>query len=141
MKNKKKGFTLVELIVVLAILAILAAMLVPALTGYIDKAREKKELAVARQYYIAAQAVASETYADSVPVLSLSKIYGNYIIAVSNGTQSGAGNAPESTKTLEPDSKYVKTFKSYIDELEDKFFYFEISGTLTGQLSLHLLIA
>ena len=35
----KKGFTLVELIVVLVILAILAALLVPALTGYIDKAR------------------------------------------------------------------------------------------------------
>ena len=48
MKNKKKGFTLVELIVVLAILAILAAMLVPALTGYIDKANEKKAVAAAR---------------------------------------------------------------------------------------------
>lgn len=41
MKNKK-GFTLVELIVVLVILAILAALLIPALTGYIDKAREEK---------------------------------------------------------------------------------------------------
>ena len=41
MKNKK-GFTLVELIVVLVILAILAALLVPALTGYIDKANNEK---------------------------------------------------------------------------------------------------
>ena len=40
MKNKK-GFTLVELIVVLVILAILAALLIPALTGYIDKARKQ----------------------------------------------------------------------------------------------------
>ena len=38
-KNKKRGFTLVELIVVLVILAILAALLIPALTGYIDKAK------------------------------------------------------------------------------------------------------
>ena len=35
----RKGFTLVELIVVLVILAILAALLIPALTGYIDKAK------------------------------------------------------------------------------------------------------
>lgn len=37
-KNSKRGFTLVELIVVLVILAILAALLIPALTRYIDKA-------------------------------------------------------------------------------------------------------
>ena len=37
-RSKKGGFTLVELIVVLVILAILAALLIPALTGYIDKA-------------------------------------------------------------------------------------------------------
>lgn len=67
-KNKKKGFTLVELIVVLAILAILAAMLVPALTGYIDKANEKKVLATARQYYVAAQTVASEAYANDIEI-------------------------------------------------------------------------
>ena len=65
MKNKKKGFTLVELIVVLAILAILAAMLVPALTGYIDKANEKKVVAETRQIVIAAQTIASEDYASN----------------------------------------------------------------------------
>ena len=63
MKNKKKGFTLVELIVVLAILAILAAMLVPALTGYIDKANEKKVVAQTRQAVVAAQTIASDQYA------------------------------------------------------------------------------
>ena len=36
-KNTKRGFTLVELIVVLVILAILAALLIPALTGYMTK--------------------------------------------------------------------------------------------------------
>ena len=51
----KKGFTLVELIVVLVILAILAALLVPALTGYIDKANKNKITSECRQIVVAAQ--------------------------------------------------------------------------------------
>lgn len=62
MKNKK-GFTLVELIVVLVILAILAALLVPALTGYIDKANHQKIIATTRQVVMAAQTETSEAYA------------------------------------------------------------------------------
>ena len=61
MKNKK-GFTLVELIVVLVILAILAALLVPALTGYIDKANKEKVVATTRMVVMAAQTEASEKY-------------------------------------------------------------------------------
>lgn len=62
-KNNKKGFTLVELIVVLVILAILAALLVPALTGYIDKAKEKQIVAETRQIVMAAQTILDEEYA------------------------------------------------------------------------------
>ena len=60
--NKKKGFTLVELIVVLVILAILAALLIPALTGYIDKAKEKSIIAETRQAVMAAQTLVDEEY-------------------------------------------------------------------------------
>jgi type IV pilus assembly protein PilA len=62
-KSSKKGFTLVELIVVLVILAVLAAMLVPALIGYIDRARAEKEYQTAATVYGAAQAVITELYA------------------------------------------------------------------------------
>lgn len=63
--NKKKGFTLVELIVVLVILAILAALLIPALTGYIDKAKQKQIIAETRQTVMAAQTIIDEQYATA----------------------------------------------------------------------------
>ncbi len=47
----KKGFTLIELIVVIAILAILAAILIPSLTNYIQKATDAKNEANARSEY------------------------------------------------------------------------------------------
>ncbi len=61
-RDGKKGFTLVELIVVLVILAILAALLVPTLVGYIDKAREKQIVAETRQVVMAAQTLVDEEY-------------------------------------------------------------------------------
>ena len=39
---KSRGFTLIELAVVLAVIAILAAVLTPLVTGYIDQARETR---------------------------------------------------------------------------------------------------
>ena len=66
MKNNKKGFTLVELIVVLVILAILPALLIPALTGYIDKAKEKSIVAETRQVVMAAQTLVDESYGTKV---------------------------------------------------------------------------
>lgn len=62
LKKNKKGFTLVEVIVVLVILAILAAVLIPSLIGYIDKANEKQIISEAREAYTAAQVAISEVY-------------------------------------------------------------------------------
>ena len=60
--SKNKGFTLVELIVVLVILAILAAILVPTLLGYIDRARSEKDFSTAQAVRVAVQAEVDELY-------------------------------------------------------------------------------
>ena len=55
--NKKKGFTLIELVVVIAIMAILALIMVPNLTAYINKAEVSKIQANLKNIHTAAEIV------------------------------------------------------------------------------------
>ena len=59
--GNSKGFTLVELIVVIAILGILAAVLIPQFTGFQDKARSTQLLVEAKQFATAADSLLIET--------------------------------------------------------------------------------
>lgn len=76
LRKNDKGFTLVELIVVLVILALLAAILVPALLGYIDKAKKEKNYQAAQEVHTAVQALATESYGkgDATPQVKLSDV-------------------------------------------------------------------
>lgn len=73
LRRNKKGFTLVEIIVVLLILAILAAIAIPSMLGYVEEARNSEYIAKARTGYVAAQTIATKEYVkdDSVAIADL----------------------------------------------------------------------
>lgn len=60
----KKGFTLVEVIVVLVILAVLASILIPSMVKWIDKAKEKEVYTEIHLVAVAAKSALAEAYGE-----------------------------------------------------------------------------
>lgn len=68
LRASRRGFTLVEIIVVLVIIAILAAIAIPAMTGFVQEAKDQALISEARASYVAAQNVAVRETAKGVDV-------------------------------------------------------------------------
>jgi len=66
LRKSKGGFTLIELIVVIAILGILAAILVPTVAGYINNANAGRGRSDARSAFLAAQTYVADQYGQGI---------------------------------------------------------------------------
>ena len=52
MKKNNKGFTIVELVIVIAVIGILAAVLIPTFSGIVDNAKESSDMQNAKNAYL-----------------------------------------------------------------------------------------
>ncbi len=86
MKNtKKRGFTIVELVIVIAVIAILAAVLIPTFSNVITKANESNALQAARNGWTAYTADNATTFSGVNGYIRFVKGSNTYWYAVTNG--------------------------------------------------------
>lgn len=95
--HNRKGFTLIELIVVIAILGILAAVLIPRFTGFTEKARATEALVDAKQIATALDSYYAENDAwpadDAANDIVLALAFGGDVAA--HGDWTAAADAPD----------------------------------------------
>lgn len=85
MKNRstKKGFTLVELVIVIAVIAILSAVLIPTFSNVIENANKSKAMSEANNAYKAY--IANPDNVQTLDSLNLCIKSGTYYYHVENG--------------------------------------------------------
>lgn len=80
MKKSKKGFTLAELLIVVAIIAVLVAVAIPIFTSQLEKSREATDLANVRSVY--AEVMTAAITEDKDVEYNGKKIYDNGVYSV-----------------------------------------------------------
>lgn len=88
-RNNRKGFTITELVIVIAVIAILAAVLIPTFSSVIKKANDSAVLQEAKNLhtsYIGAIDYAAGDTAASTALVKVVKGNDTYYVKVSNGS-------------------------------------------------------
>ena len=129
--KSNKGFSLVELIVVIAIMAIIAGVAIPVYSNYIEKANEGvDENAWAEAVHAAELAAMDEDYKSATITIEVATIESKkYIKISSNDTNAAAAEAVAGV--VNATAKTVDSATFYVIELESKNFT-EATKTIKG---------
>jgi prepilin-type N-terminal cleavage/methylation domain-containing protein len=112
--KKSKGFTLIEIIVVIVILAVLMAIAVPGVLKYVDSANNTKSLANARAFYNAIQTVVIKEYAEDNAYSANSSVKITYEAI----TNSEKVSSPDTTNTSK--ARICKVY-DYMGNISNKY--------------------
>ena len=114
MRNSKKGFTIVELVIVIAVIAILAAVLIPTFSGIIDNANKSAAEQEARNAYT--NYLASTVAEGKTDILDKVCVFVNgYYVFLDNGSV-------DSSATVKGKETPDASFKGEITAIDKKTF-------------------
>lgn len=116
--NTKKGFTIIELVIVIAVIGILAAVLIPTFSGVIEKANESAAMQAARNEY---EVYLSEHAAELTGKENFVIVYKTYAFEVKEGQFNATPVAKKDGDTIPAHgdvdlTKVVKTVKTGSDK-------------------------
>lgn len=115
---KKKGFTLVELVAVMAIIVVLAAAFVPKIGNYIEEARKVTVLNEAKDIVTAYESVSYKSSIGAEDIIKGSDLQGT--------------NKPIEAGTLEKLSTFTVAQCRMLLDSENYSFDFDASGNVVG---------
>lgn len=130
---REQGFTLVEIIVVLVVLAILAAFIIPTMLGFVEDAKAKSYIAEAREVYVAAQAVATEFIGNdknlNVSTNNPADAFNSYWVSGKNNTTNPNKAASEQMKKYIGNDLKISGQNYRGSYLDDEAYWFVIMNT------------
>ncbi len=116
-KMNRKGFTMAELLIVVAIIAVLVAIAIPIFTTQLEKARESTDLANIRAAYAEASVAALESTDGTGSATTGAKMVSNGAVdKVSDNTVAGKAvasveNGKKAKVSIAADGTYSVSFE------------------------------